>query len=108
MALDHNDFLRLNRIAESLRRSDPELARQLAAPLQPRTLWTVLSYVTLSVFALLTLAGLVIGDATTPSSTIAKSAFQRNAVDARTDDHTPGRLAPPMLSPANYGAVGTP
>jgi hypothetical protein len=73
MALDHNDFLRLSRIAESLRRSDPALARKLAAPMGRRPLWTVILYMALSVFALPTLADLAVGDATTPSS-IAKSA----------------------------------
>jgi hypothetical protein len=116
MAIDHNDFLRLSRIAESLRRSDPELARMLAAPMHRRSLWTVLSLMTLSVFALLTLAGLAMGDTTMPSSTIAKSAShrdERTATDprpqvlGRVDGQTSGRDARPMLSPANYGAVGT-
>jgi hypothetical protein len=117
MALDHNDFLQLSRIAESLRRSDPELARTLAAPMRRRSPWTVLSLLTLSVFALLTLAGLAIGDTSSPSSTIAKSALHRDETTAadprarvrgRVDGQTPGRHAPPMLSPADYGASGTP
>ncbi|MEN3270819.1 MAG: hypothetical protein V7646_7713 [Pseudonocardia sp.] len=117
MPLDHNDFLQLSRIAESLRRSDPELARKLAAPMRRRSLSTVLCYVTLSVLALLTLAGLAIGDTTGPSSTIAKTALHRDettAADPRprgrslVDGQTAGRHAPPMLSPADYGASGTP
>ena len=117
MALDHNDFLRLSRIAESLRRSDPELARKLAAPMRRRSLWTVLSYLTLSVFAVLTLAGMAIGDTTAPSSTIAKSALHvdetaaadpRQQVRGRVDGQAPGRHAPPMPSPTGAGAAGTP
>jgi hypothetical protein len=117
MALDHNDFLQLSRIAESLRRSDPELARKLAAPMRRRSLWTALSLLTLSVFALLTVAGLAIGDTTSPSSTIAKSAFQqaeRTAVDPRArvrgqvDGQAARSDAPPMRAPADYGATGTP
>jgi hypothetical protein len=65
MTLDYNDLLRLSRIAESLRRSDPELARQLAAPMdRRRPPWKTRSYVILSVCALLSFAGLAIIDTT--------------------------------------------
>lgn len=66
MTLDHNDFLRLSRISESLRRSDPELARKLAAPMARHpSQWIIMSYATLSVCAPLVLVGLLINDATT-------------------------------------------
>jgi Protein of unknown function (DUF3040) len=65
VSLDHHDFLQLSRIAESVRRSDPELARKLAAPMgRPRSPWKIISYVTLSVSVILLAAGLAIGDAT--------------------------------------------
>jgi hypothetical protein len=65
VSLDHHDFLQLSRIAESVRRSDPELARKLAAPMgPPRTPRKIISYVTLSVSVILLTAGLAIGDAT--------------------------------------------
>jgi hypothetical protein len=67
MSLDHNEFLQLSRIADFTRRSDPELFSKLAAPMgRRRRLWaTRASYVTLAVCVLLSLLGLVTGDATT-------------------------------------------
>lgn len=66
MTLSYGDLLRLSRIEEALRKSDPELARTLAAPLGPRRpRRKILEYVTLSVCAVLSLTGLVIGDITT-------------------------------------------
>jgi hypothetical protein len=117
MALDHNEFIQLTRIAESLRRSDPELARELAAPMRRRSLWTVLCYMTLSVFAFVALAGVAIGETTTPSSTIAKSPLHRDErtagdlrpqVRAQVDGPAAGHHAPLMRSPVNYGAAETP
>jgi hypothetical protein len=66
MALNHHEFLQLCRIEESLRRSDPGLARTLSAPIRRRcsSLWALLSYVTLAVCALLALTGLVASDTT--------------------------------------------
>jgi hypothetical protein len=62
MSLDHNDFLQLSRIAESVRRSDPELARRLAAPMGPqRSPWRLISHVTLFTSVILWVAGLAIG-----------------------------------------------
>ena len=67
MSLDHNEFLQLSRIADFTRRSDPELVRRLAAPIGPRRRLraTRASSVTLAVCALLSLVGLVTGNATT-------------------------------------------
>jgi hypothetical protein len=112
MALDYNEFLRLSQIAESLRRSDPELARKLAAPVRRRSLWNVLCYLTLSAFALVALTSVANGDTTRPSSTITKSALHRGerAADSRARVHTridwqpAGRPAPAMRLPADYGA----
>jgi Protein of unknown function (DUF3040) len=112
MALDHDEFLRLSQIAESLRRSDPQLARKLAAPVRRRSLWTVLCYITLSVFALVALTGVAVGDSTRPSSAIAKSALHRGErsaasrarVRTQIDWQPAGRHAPPTRFPANYGA----
>jgi hypothetical protein len=65
MTLEMNDLLKLSRIAESISRSDPELARTLASPLGRRRFpWMIAAHVTLAVCALLALAGLVVGDAT--------------------------------------------
>ncbi|NMH77724.1 DUF3040 domain-containing protein [Pseudonocardia xinjiangensis] len=64
MSLDHHDFLQLSRIAESVRRSDPELARTLAAPMGPqRSSWQIIAYVTLFSSAILLATGLAIGAA---------------------------------------------
>jgi hypothetical protein len=113
MALDHNEFLRLSKIADSLRESDPELARALGAPLRRRSLWSVLCCLTMAVFALVALASMAIGDSTMPTSTIAKNALHRGeraAADSRArlrtqhDWQPAGRRAPLMRSPANYGA----
>ena len=110
MALDHNEFLRLSKIADSLRRSDPELARKLAGPVRYRSVWRVLCYMTLSVFALAALTTVGIGDITTPSS-VARNASDRAVVaDTRArvrtqvDRQPTVRLAPPMRSPVDYGA----
>jgi hypothetical protein len=67
MSLDHNEFLQLSRIANFTRRSDPELVRRLAAPMGSgrRLRATRASSVTLAVCALLSLVGLVTGNATT-------------------------------------------
>jgi len=114
MALDHNEFLRLSKIAESLRRSDPELARKLAAPVRRRSFWSVLCYMTLSVFALVALTTVAIGDTTTPS-TVAKNASHRGErvaagaqVRAQVDWKPTARHAPPMRSPVNYGGAEAP
>jgi hypothetical protein len=110
MALDHNEFLRLSKIAESLRRSDPELARKLAAPVHRRSLWRVLCYMTVSVFALVAVATVAIGDSTTPS-TVAKNASHRgeravadSRARTRVDWQPAGRHVSPMRSPVDYGA----
>jgi hypothetical protein len=69
MSLDHHDFLQLSRIAESVRRSDPELARRLAAPMGPqRSPWKIISYVTLFASVILLVAGLAFGDAIPPAA----------------------------------------
>jgi hypothetical protein len=67
MSIDHNEFLQLSRIAHFTRRSDPDLVHKLTAPMGPRRRLyaTRVSYVTLAVCALLSLVGLVTGDATT-------------------------------------------
>ena len=110
MALDHNEFLRLSKIADSLRRSDPELARKLAGPVRRRSIRSVLCYMTLSVFALVALATVAIGDTTTPS-TVAKNASHKGAeadsparVRTQVDWQPTVRHAPPMRSPVDYGA----
>ncbi|GAA3056603.1 hypothetical protein GCM10010464_21680 [Pseudonocardia yunnanensis] len=112
MALDHDEFLRLSKIADSLRRSDPELARKLAGPVRPRSYRSVLCYLALSVFALVALTTAAMGDATTPS-TVAKNAShtaERTAVESRAQvrnevDWKPTvRHAPPMRSPVDFGA----
>lgn len=64
MTLNHDEFLRLSKISESLRRSDPEMARAFARPIgRRRPLWAITSYVTLAVCALLVLVGAGMGDA---------------------------------------------
>jgi hypothetical protein len=111
MALDHNEFLRLSRIAESLSRSDPGLARKLAGPTCRASLWTVLCYTTLAVFALLTLASVAICDTTAPSRTIVNSPSHRDGsaadtrpqVHAQVDGQVAGPHARPMRSPVDYG-----
>jgi acetyl-CoA carboxylase alpha subunit len=63
MTLNHDEFLQLSRIAECLRRSDPEMARKFARPMgKRRPLWVITSYVTLVVCALLMLVGAAMGD----------------------------------------------
>jgi cyanate permease len=66
MPFDHHEFLQLCRIEDSLRRSDPELVRKLAAPIMCRRsrLRARLSYLALAVCALLSLVGLAYCDAT--------------------------------------------
>jgi hypothetical protein len=65
MTLEMNDLLKLSRIAESMSRSDPELARALASPLGRRRFpWVIATHVTLAVCTLLALAGLLVGNAT--------------------------------------------
>jgi Protein of unknown function (DUF3040) len=106
MALDHDEFLRLSKIADSLRRSDPELARKLAGPVRPRSYRSVLCYLALSVFALVALTTAAMGDATTPS-TVAKNAShtgERTAVRNGVDWKPTVRHAPPMRSPVDFGA----
>ena len=67
MSLDHNEFLKLSRIADFTSRSDPELVRKLTAPMgRRRRHWaTRVSYITLVVCAILSIVGLVTGDYTT-------------------------------------------
>jgi len=66
MSLDYNELLRLSRIADFTRRSDPELVRKLTAPMRRRRrVWVKVSHVTLAVCALLSLIGLATGDPTT-------------------------------------------
>ena len=117
MSLDHSEFVQLSRIAESLSRSDPELARKFAAPMRRRSYWTVLCYMTLSVFAFVAPAVVAISDTTSPSSSIAHSALHRDdrtAADLRpqvrdqVDGHSAGRHALVMGLPVNYGAAETP
>src|SRR4051812_48346295 len=112
MALDHNEFLRLSKIADSLRRSDPELARKLAGPVRRRSFWSVLCYMTLSVFALVALTTVAIGETTTPSA-VAKNtshrgeraaAESRAQVRSEVDWKATVRDEPPMRSPVDYGA----
>lgn len=112
MALDHNEFIRLSKIADSLRRSDPELAHKLAAPLRRGSFRCVLCYLTLSVFAVVTLTTVAIGDTTAPS-TIVKNAVhsgERTAGDSRVrfrnqaDRQPAGRHASLMRAPVDYGA----
>jgi hypothetical protein len=63
MSLDHEELLRLSRIADALRRTDPELARELSGPLVPRRVpWPILAGVTLAVCGLLAVVGIAIGD----------------------------------------------
>lgn len=116
MALDHNEFLRLSKIADSLRRSDPELARKLAAPVRRRSVRNVLCYLTLSVFALVTLTTVAIGGTTMPS-TVAKNMShtgERSAAESRAQvrsevDWKPTvRHGPPMRSPVDYGGAEAP
>jgi hypothetical protein len=116
MALDHNEFLRLSGIAESLRRSDPELARTLALPMRRRSPWTVLRCVALSVLALAALT-LGIGDTTTPSSTIANSPLHQDesaSTGMRSQLHVQehgllaGRQGSMTLFPENYGGPAAP
>jgi hypothetical protein len=116
MALDHNEFLRLSMIADSLRRSDPELARKLAAPVRRRSVCNVLCYLALSVFALVALTTVAIGGTTTPS-TVAKNTShggQRAAVESQAQvrsevDWKPTvRHGPPMRSPVDYGGAEAP
>jgi hypothetical protein len=110
MALDHNEFLRLSKIADSLRRSDPELARKLAGPVRRRSLWRVLCYMTLSVFALVALTTVAIGDITTPSSVAKNASHRAEVADSRArvrtqvDRQPTARLTSPMRSPVDYGA----
>jgi hypothetical protein len=116
MALDHNEFLRLSKIADSLTRSDPELARKLGGPLRRRSLRSVLCYLVLSVFALLALTTLAIGGTTTPS-TVARdtshsgesaTAESRAQVGSVVDRNSPARHEPPMRSPVDYGGAEAP
>ncbi|HEY4419656.1 MAG TPA: DUF3040 domain-containing protein [Pseudonocardia sp.] len=110
MALDHNEFLRLSKIADSLRKSDPDLARKLAGPVRRRSIRSVLCYLTLSVFALVALT-MAIGDTTTPS-TVAKNTHvgERAAAESRAQVRSEVgwkptvRHGPPMRSPVDYGA----
>ena len=66
MPFDHHEFLQLCRIEDSLKRTDPKLARKLAAPITRRRshLRARLSYLALSACALLMLTGLAYCDAT--------------------------------------------
>jgi hypothetical protein len=116
MALDHDEFLRLSRIADSLRRSDPELARKLAGPVRRRSYRSVLCYLALSVFALVALTTAAIGGSTTPS-TVARQAThtgERVATESRAQVRTEAawkftvRHAPPMRSPVDYGGAEAP
>ena len=103
MALDHSEFIQLSKIADSLRRSDPELASKLAAPLRRRSLRSVLCYLTLSVFALVTLTIGAIGDTTTPS-TIAKNAVHSGE---RTSGDSGARVRTQVdRQPAGRGDLG--
>lgn len=96
MALDHNDFVELSRIEDALRRSDPELASKLSARMDRRPLRVTISYVVLSVFALLTMAGLAIGLDSAPSSTARETAtYQRHERPATT---------PPVSGPRGAAA----
>jgi Protein of unknown function (DUF3040) len=112
MALDHSEFLQLSKIAESLRRSDPELARKLAGPMRRRSIWSVLGYMALSVLALLAVMGAAIGGLTTPSTVVNKGTHsgERATADSRAQDRTQvdwkpaARHAPPMRTPVDYGA----
>ncbi|WP_433299663.1 DUF3040 domain-containing protein [Pseudonocardia sp. CA-142604] len=116
MSLDHSEFVRLSRIAESLSRSDPELARKRAAPMRRSSLWTVLCYLVLSMFGFVALAVVAIGDTTSLGNSIEKSALhgnERTAADLRpqvhdqVDEHSSGHRALLMGLPVNYGAADT-
>ncbi|GAA1236601.1 DUF3040 domain-containing protein [Pseudonocardia alaniniphila] len=111
MTLNQDEFVRLTRISKSLRRSDPELARKLAAPMRRCSIWTVLCYLTLSVLAFVTPAVVAISDTTSPGSSIAKGALhgdETTAADFRpqvrdqTDGHSAGRHTMVMGIPINY------
>jgi Protein of unknown function (DUF3040) len=109
MALDHNEFLRLSKIADSLTRSDPELARKLAGPVRRRSFESVLCYVALSVFALVALTTVAIGGTTTPSTVAKRTATESRAqVRSEADWKPTVRHAPPMRSPVDYGGVEAP
>jgi hypothetical protein len=81
-----------------------------------RSLWTVLCYVVLSIFAFVALVVVAIGDTTSPSGSIEKSASHRNermAADLRLqvhdqDGHPAGHHALLMGLPVNHGAAETP
>jgi Protein of unknown function (DUF3040) len=73
MALDHNEFVQLSRIEEALRRSDPELASKLAAPMRRRPLPVTIAYIALAVMALLAVCGWGISEDTSPSRFVAQA-----------------------------------
>lgn len=104
MALDPSESQRLSGIADSLRRSDPELARELAAPMRRASLWAVVGYLALAGFALVTLVGVAIGDTTAPSSVVHQNqaAHSRPLVHAQVDGQAAVNHASPMRSAADF------
>lgn len=65
MTLEFRELVQLARISESLRRSDPELARTLSSPARSRrwTGWDAASVGVPAVCVVLAVIGLVVGDA---------------------------------------------
>src|SRR4051794_30225725 len=65
MTLDIHELLQLSRIGEELRRSDAGLVGRFISMDRRRPTWREMSYVALSVSALLALAGLATGSTAT-------------------------------------------
>ncbi|OLT00159.1 hypothetical protein BJF90_07865 [Pseudonocardia sp. CNS-004] len=67
MTLNLHELVRLGRISESLRRSDPDLARMLSSPGRGRrwTGWDAASVGVPAVCVVLAVIGLVVGDTAT-------------------------------------------